>query len=419
MIDDDVIALCTIVPLWAWCLSRIGYLRGTRGQRELWVVLALLTCAATLRLGYVERDVARWTGVDDLAVLVKHLAVILSSVLLWRWVDSVAADAGPRRWWQRLTAARPRTLTAVLAVATVIALFPFTAPSLVEPDGDKDFIGAQSGHLPGSAYLTAYLGTMALALAFSGALSALAARAARRSGQRMFSACMYLMSAGCWTGVGYCFFRGSYLFYGLVDARYPLSAEAADQDSSFIEVASIGLILAGVSVRGWEAAARLVQRRRLLIALRPLWQELVSVLPAEAIVRVLSEAPSRTRDHYDLRGLWNRLDQRVLDISDSALEVLPWVTADLPRQAREAAHAHGLRGDDAEVAAQALCLRTGRRGCADDTPRVGLPLALPLLTLSTDLDAAAAWLSRVARRYHSPLMDVLEAQTTTPTRKPA
>src|SRR5690348_7280675 len=117
MTSADVIALCTVAPLWTWCLSRIGYLRGTRGQRELWTVLALLSCAATLRLGYLERGVTNWTGVDDLAVLVKHLAVILSSILLWRWVDSVAADAGSRRGWQRLTASQPRTITAVVAVA--------------------------------------------------------------------------------------------------------------------------------------------------------------------------------------------------------------------------------------------------------------------------------------------------------------
>ncbi|MFD3926477.1 DUF6545 domain-containing protein [Streptomyces sp. NPDC058614] len=409
MTSDDVIALCTVVPLWTWCLSRIGYLRGTRGQRELWTVLALLSCAATLRLGYAERAVANWTGVDDLAVLVKHLAVMLSSILLWRWVDSVAAAAGSRRGWQRLTATRPRTITAVVAITAAIALFPFTASSLVEADGDRNFIGAQAGDLAGTAYVTAYLGTMALALTFSGALCTVAAQAARRSGQRMFSTCMYVMSSGCWIGVGYTFFRGSYLIYGLADAPYPMSAEGADQVSSLIQAGAIGLILAGVSFRGWEAATLLVQRRRRLTALRPLWQELVSVLPAEAIVRILAEAPSRLRDRYDPRGLWRRPDQRVLDISDSALEVLPWVEADLAQRARDAAHVYGLEGDDAEAAAQALCLRMGRRGSADETPRAGLPLSTPLLTLGTDLDANAAWLTRVARRYHSPLIDTLEA----------
>ncbi|MCH5677972.1 hypothetical protein MKW14_40485 [Streptomyces sp. CME 23] len=267
-------------------------------------MLVLLACGATLRLSYVERGVTKWTGVDDLAVLVKHLAVILSSVLLWRWVDSVAAAAGARRWWQRLTTALPRTITAVTAVVAVGVLFRFTAPSLVEADGDRNFIGAQSGDPEGTAYLSAYLGTMALALTFSGALCAVAARAAWRSGQRMFSVCMHLMSLGCWMGVGYAFFRGSYLAYGLVGAAYPMSAADADQLASLIEVVAIGLILAGVSFRGWETATRMVQRQRLLTALRPLWQELVSVLPAEAIVRVLAEAPSLLRDRYDPRGLW-------------------------------------------------------------------------------------------------------------------
>jgi hypothetical protein len=417
MIKDDLIALCTIVPLWTWCLFRIGYLRGSRGQRELWTVLVLLACGATLRLSYVERGVTQWTGVDDLAVLVKHLAVILSSVLLWRWVDSVAAGAGAGRWWQRLTTALPRTITAVTAVVAVGVLFRFTAPSLVEADGDRNFIGAQSGDPEGTAYLSAYLGTMALALAFSGALCAVAARAAWRSGQRMFSACMHLMSLGCWMGVGYAFFRGSYLVYGLVGAAYPLSAADADQLASLIEVVAIGLILVGVSFRGWEAATRMVQRQRLLTALRPLWQELVSVLPAEAIVRVLAEAPSRLRDRYDPRRLWQRLDQRVLDISDSALEILPWLDADLPRRARITARACGLDGDDAEAAAQALCLRTGRRGLIDQDPPADSSLTSPLLTMGNDLDTNAAWLSRVARYYHSPLMDILEARLTT--RNPA
>ncbi|MFI1563906.1 DUF6545 domain-containing protein [Streptomyces sp. NPDC020490] len=410
MIRDDVIALCTIVPLWTWCLFRLGYLRGTRGQRELWTVLAVLAFAATLRLNRLEHGVAEWTGVGDLAVLVKHLAVMLSSVLLWRWVDSVAAVPGPRRWWQKLTTARPRAVIATAALAAVCLMFPFTAPSLIEAGGDRDFIGAQVGHPVGTAYLAAYLGTMALALSFSGALCAVAAGAARRTGQRMFSACMRLMSLGCWIGVGYCFFRGSFLVYGLADAAYPMSIEDADEVASLIEVVSIGLILVGVSFRGWDNATHLVRRRRRLIALRRLWQELVSILPAEAIVRVLAEAPSRFRDRYDLRGLWNRLDQRVLEISDSALEVLPWIDANLPRRAAEAARACGLTADDAEAAAQALCLRTGRRGCADDEPRVDRPLAVPLLSMGHDLDTNAAWLTRVAAYYDSPLMDVLESR---------
>ncbi|MGR3937006.1 DUF6545 domain-containing protein [Streptomyces sp. BRA346] len=413
MIVDDVIALCTIVPLWTWCLWRIPYLYGTRGQRELWAVLALLACGATLRLGFVERAIADWAGIRDLAVVVKHLAVMLSSVLLWRWVDSVATDAGPRRWWQRLTTAGPRTITALAAVVAVGVLFPFTAPSLVEADGDRNFIGAQSGHPAGTAYMTAYLGTMALALTFSGALCKMAARAARRSGQRMFSTCMYVMSLGCWIGVGYSFFRGSYLVYGLADAEYPMSAEAADRVSSLIQVTAIGLILVGVSFRGWENATLVVRRRRWLIALRSLWHELVSVLPAEAIVRVLAEGPAVSRDRYDPRGLWERLDQRVLDISDSALEVLPWIGEDLPHRAMDAAQACGLGGDDAEAAAQALCLRIGRRGRVDDEPRAESPLSVPLLSMGHDLDSNAAWLTRVARHYHSPLMETLESRLAT------
>ncbi|MGW7542189.1 DUF6545 domain-containing protein [Streptomyces sp. NPDC054770] len=418
MISDDVMALCTIVPLWTWCLSRIGYLRGSRGQRELWAVLALLAGAATLRLGFFERGVTQWTGVGDLAVLVKHLAVMLSSFLLWRWVDSVAAAAGPRRRWQRLTAAWPRTVFAVVALSAACLLFPFAVPALVDADGGRNFIGAQFGHRAGTAYVTAYLGTLALAMTFSGALCTVAARTARRSGQRMFSACMYVMSLGCWTGVGYAFFRGSYLAYGLLDATYPMSAAEADDLSSLIQIVAIGLILAGVSFRGWEAVSRLLQRRRQLIALRPLWQELVSVLPAEAVMRVLAEGPSLLRDQYDPRGLWERLDQRVLDISDSALEVLPWIEAELPRRARDAAHACGLEDNDAEAAAQALCLRTGRRGRADDMASADMPLTLPLLSLGTDLDANAAWLTRVAQHYHSPLMDTLEARVA-PDRKTA
>lgn len=411
MIRDDAIALCTIVPLWAWCLWRIAYLlRGTRGQRELWTVLALLACAATLRLSHLERGLTEWTGVSDLTVLVKHLALILSCVLLWRWVDSIAAEAGPRRWWQRLTTTPPRVLTGVIAVAAACALFPFTAPAVVEADGNRNFIQAQSGNVMGTAYLAAYLGTMALALTFSGALCAVAAGSARRSGRRTFSVCMYLMSSGCWIGVGYSFFRASYLIYGLTGAAYPLSAEAVDEVSSLVQVIAISLILAGVSVRGWESATRLVRRRRRLIDLRSLWQELVSVLPAEAILRVLTEAPSRFHDRYDLRDLWNRLDKRVLAIGDSALEVLPWIKADLPQRALDAAHASGLEGDDAEAAAQAFCLRTGRRGRADDEPHIERHLTVPLLRMGDDLDTNAAWLARVARYYHSPLMDTFEAR---------
>lgn len=72
--------------------------------------------------------------------------------------------------------------------------------------------------------------------------------------------------------------------------------------------------------------------------------------------------------------------------------------------APDAAHAYGLTDDEADTAAQALCLRT--------------PLNLPLLSMGHGLDDNAAWLTRVARHYRSPLMDDLESRIAT-LRKPA
>ncbi|PAZ12324.1 hypothetical protein CLM62_30670 [Streptomyces sp. SA15] len=393
MPTDDVIDLLTTVPLWAVVAFRLYARRKTSGQWAIMWTFATLAVAATLRLTVIEDALVDVTGIDDLAVLPKHLLVMLSCMLLLGWVESVVPPRDPEPAWRRLTQLRPRMIVfAVTGFAAAVA-FPFAAHSVTAPDGSTDFATPQYGDLAGTLHLTVYLLPMGLALTAS---AALCLTAAHRTKGRLFRLCMRLMGYGAAVGTLYPAYRFSYLLCGLTGWHYPLTEMQFHRGASIIQFATILMVIAGSSVRAADVVLRTIRYRRSLIALRPLWEELASVLPPDKVLRHFRNGTSPAEDARQLRDLYGRLDERVVEIVDASVTLRPWIDKTLPARALVAARATGLHGAECRAAREAICLHVARTKAAEGAPYERAPAVAFTLPLN------AEWLTRVASHYPSP-----------------
>ncbi|MGW2550019.1 MAB_1171c family putative transporter [Streptomyces sp. NPDC001635] len=398
MPTDDIIDLLTIVPLWAVVAFRIYSRPKSPGQWAIFWTFVALAAGATLRLTFIEHGLITLTGIRDMAVLPKHLLVMLSCVLLLGWVESAVPPRDPEPRWRRFTGLKYRMGLFVATGIIATVAFPYARPSVKAPDGSYDFITPQLGDPAGTLHMAMYLLPMGIALSMS---AALCFTAARRSDARLMKLCMGLMGAGATAGALYPLYNLSMLLSGIIGWTYPLSEAQFHRGAALMQMVTIILVIAGSSVRAADALIRTVRYRRALLALRPLWQELASILPPDQIRQHFENGTSLKDDRRRLRDLYGRLDERVVEISDACHMLLPWVSDDLPAQALEAVHALGLQGADAEAAQEALCLRVARIKAVDGEPYATLP-AVSLLSLPDDTLASALWLARVAEYYTSP-----------------
>ncbi|RZU28207.1 hypothetical protein EV284_6373 [Streptomyces sp. BK022] len=397
---DDLIDLCTTIPLWIVVAVRAYYWPKTSGKRAILATFAALAFGATLRLSPFELALADVTGIDDAAVLPKHLSVMVACTLLVGWIESVVPPSatGSEPAWRRWFAFKPRMVILAVTSAAAAVAFPFAAPSVTAPDGSLDFASGQYGDVAGTTHLCLYLISMGVALAPS---ALLCLTVARRTDDRLLRRCMLLMAAGAGMGVLYPVYRISFLVCGFTPWTYPLDEGEFHLGGSLIQLVTILLVIVGSSVRAIDLAVRAMRHRRSLIALRPLWEELVGVLSADVITDRMQHTPSAREERHRLRGLYELLDQRVVDVSDATFNLLPWADHDMPQRALDAAHRAGLSGRDAKAAQEAMCIRAARLRCVGGDEEAARPV-VSMLTFDHDTRASAAWLSRVARFYNSP-----------------
>ncbi|MFD7501551.1 MAB_1171c family putative transporter [Streptomyces sp. NPDC059850] len=393
----DIIDLCTTIPLWVVVAVRIYNRPTSPGQRSFLAMILALTIGATLRLSPVENALTSLTGVQDAAVLPKHLIVMLSCTLLLGWVETVVPPREEEPAWRRWVSFKPRMVVLIIFSVASTAAFPFAAPAIVAPDGSRDFNSAQSGDIAGTVHLSVYLLSMAAALAPS---TLLYLAVAQRTDDRLLRLCMRIMAVGAAAGSFYPVYRISFLVCGFTPWTYPLSDEAFHLGGSLIQLVTIAFVLVGSSVRAVDLVIRGIRYRRGLIALRPLWEELVSVLPPDVILRRLRDGTSAREDRRHFRDLYGRLDERVVDISDAHFELLPWVSQDLHRGALREARATGLHGAEARAAREALCLRVARTKAVEGQDYAEQP-AGTVLSLRNALLSNSRWLARVAHHYAS------------------
>ncbi|MFF8696293.1 MAB_1171c family putative transporter [Streptomyces sp. NPDC015144] len=408
MPTDDVIDLFTTIPLWLVVAVRsYQEIRDrkkdrdkarTSGKRAILATFAALAIGATLRLSYLEEYLNRVTGIHDAAVLPKHLAVMVACTLLVGWVESVVPPSEKEPVWRRWVAFKPRMALLIVTGIAASLVFPFSSVSIVAPDGSADFASAQYGNVAGSVHLSLYLLSMGTALVPS---AMLCLTVARRTDDRLLRLCMRLMAAGAGAGAVYPVYRIAFLVCGFTNWTFPLSEGQFHRGGSLIQMVTILLVLAGSSVRAAELLIRAIRLRRGLLALRPLWEELVTILPPDVILRRLQEVDSRREERRRARDLYDRLDKRVVDISDAWFTLLPWISDDVHREALKVAHDAGMRGADAHAAREAITLRVARMKAVEGEDYAARA-AGSQMPMHNDLLANAEWLARVAHHYTSP-----------------
>jgi hypothetical protein len=384
--------------LWVVVAVRIYIRPTTPGQRSFLAMILALTIGATLRISVIADALADLTGITDAAVLPKHLIVMLASTLLLGWVESVVPPREKEPAWRRWVTFKPRMIMLGAFSIAAIAAFPFAKPAVIAPDGSRDFASGQYGDVAGTVHLSVYLLTIAAALVPSVFLYL---TVARRTDDRLMRLCMRIMATGAAVGSFYPVYRISFLVCGFTHWTFPLSEGQFQLGGSLIQMVTILFVIVGSSVRAVDFVIRGVRHRRGLIALRPLWVELVSVLSPQIIASRLEDGSSPREDRRRFGDLYDRLDRRVVDISDGCFELLPWIGKDLHRDALIEARAAGLHGAAARAAREALCLRVARMKAVEGAAYADQP-AGTVLSLRNDLLANSLWLARVAHHYASP-----------------
>jgi hypothetical protein len=400
-VSTDIIDMITTIPLWVVVIVRAYRWPEAPGKRAILATFFALAVGATLRLSVFEEALAALFGNPDTAELPKHISVMVACACLVGWVESIVPPREQEPVWRKWITVRPRQVILAVACFGATVVFPFSAPGIIAPDGSRDYISAQYGNWAGTTHLALYLLTMGAALAPS---ALLCWTVARRTTDRLFRICMRLMAAGAAVGAIYPLYRLSYLVCGFADWSYPLPEGVFHLGGSLIQMATLLLVMAGSSVRLAEQSRRIRKRRRGILALRPLWEDMVSVLPQNVISERLKSVPSRREERYNIRDLYGRLDTRIVDISDGSFELLPWISADLYQAALAQARAAGLHGREARAAREALCLRVARAKATDGEPFADEP-AHQVLSLRNCIALNTHWLTRVAHHYTSPQLD--------------
>ena len=184
--------------------------------------------------------------------------------------------------------------------------------------------------------------------------------------------------------------------------------------------AGVLLPVLGAPLLRWT---RQLAHLRLHWALEPLWRELTTAFPEIVLVLHHPPRPVRSRlrrhlghtswyrhlDHWwqnriSLRGVEDRLYQRVVEIQDGLLALRPYMDPTVADTARRHGRAAGLTGTDLDTAVVASCLTDGLAAHGSGLPPTGNGPELPCPAENSGVLSVAHWLAQVARaRTRSPL----------------
>ena len=386
--------VAVLVLLWAVIIWRVPAIGQTPWKRTPWLALTSLAVALTADLPSVINTIDRVSGVADLAVLIKHLAVTASCAFLLDWVHSITRPAEPRR-----LVTRGHAIAASVAIALVVlfAIMPR------HPAEAAEFTTTETGWLSG-AYLWVFYVYFTAALAVAAVLFWRAHRQLRpdlaRPGLRPG---LLLLAAGCTAAVAYAIGEAVLLSSRMLSPLEPGWAATVRQVSAGLENVSIVLVLAGVAVPASAAGWQSVQELRALRELRPLWTDLMAVTPD------VPAGPLRLGGKFGqaVRSPHVRLIRRSAEICDSALELRGYVPVPVLDTARTVLADRGIRDADLDAAAEACWLRLAAQAAATGSlPESGNRHVLPG---GENLHEETEWLRKIASAYRSPAVTEVAA----------
>jgi hypothetical protein len=342
----------------------------------------------TLDLPAVTTSINQATGINDIAVLIKHLAVLASCTAVLDWVTSLNNPDETRGYLGRRHAAAGAVAITLIALFCVMPRQEMTATQFTETATGAAAI----------AYLWVFYAWLAGSMVMAVALFQVARRStpAAQRGPAV-GAGLLLLSIGCAVAAVYAACQMTAL--ALRPPR-PLGAVTTghwQEASAGLENLAIVLVLAGTvlpaAVAGWQSVRELTALR----ALQPMWHDLTAATPGVAMGPVAASSPlERTVRHVHIR-----LIRRVTEIRDSALQLTGYVPGPVIATARTQLAAHGqLDGSRLDTATEACWLRLAvSTAAAGAPPPDGQRHPLPG---GTSLAEETTWLRQVAAAYASP-----------------
>lgn len=373
MLRLSTAAVLGLLVIWRWDMSR-----GGDSERALWFVLAMFTCSETMQHNELRAIVDRTVPIPNAGAVVVLGTALLGAISARRLFFSIVTKteqhgASRHRW---LAGASLLTLTWSLVAA------PAVSASAVARQADY-----YSGGFLSLLRWSILLGWITWAMV---GMSRVTVRYARQAPTSPLRTGLILGAAGTVVGFGYIVIKATVVWAWFVGAGPRLVP--LDMAGDAISCLSIFLICAAA---GYEPLIGRVRRavgatrdNRSLRRLEPLWTELLEVAPLNAAR--FGGLPARTQVI--------RLGVEILDVQ---LHLFGYIPEDLPRTALAAAERAGLAGPVARAAAQAACLRVGRRAKQRGALRQDAPAA-PLRDLGVagrNLDEVIFELERVAAAY--------------------
>ena len=397
----ELLDLAPALLAWAAVAYKLPALRRSPHDpalRAYWLTLLSLALALTVLLPPVYLAVDRLAGFPNLARLLGHGSVLVTSWAVQAFLLHLNFPGDAARGQIRQLGWALAGALALMTTLFVLAPVEEEALEFMTRYADAPFI---------PEYWLVFLSYLGLALVNQARLSwryaSLADRVALRLGLR-------LAAVGGVFGLGYVAHEGLYLALRRLGLSYPLGDK--DMVTRVLIAGATGLMVIGSTMPAWgpriglSALWRWGRRYRAYRRLYPLWLALYRSNPDIALI----PPPSGLADALAVGDLGFRLYRQVIEIRDGRLALRPYLDPRAAAIARELGQEAGLSGEPLQAVIEAASLAAAIRNKAG-----GRPVAEAGPTLETpggaDLDSEAAFLEKVARCYTgSPIVPAVLAE---------
>ncbi|MEU7229354.1 MAB_1171c family putative transporter [Streptomyces chrestomyceticus] len=374
-----------LAALWAVTAWRLPSAVRVAKQRSVWVAFASIAAANTLAHPAVEGPLNGFTGINNLATLVRNLLGIIGYSAFLQFVISVARPQAIR------ISRRLLTVCGIVSACALVFLFAVTP----RPYNADNFFEAYTGRPLGTAYCCIVLGYLGVSTVIA---TCLFMGYSRHAGDVWLRVGLRLLGIGTGLGAFYTVFCAARLLTRLAHEPFVTDDHTALSVAHIIEDTAIVFIVVGNSVPACGVLWRALCDWRTLRRLRPLWSSLT-----EAVPNIVLEGPIH-------RTLRIRLHRQVIEIHDARLVLASYASPQLREQAHHRA-AQVLRDGERRTAlAEALWLRAaceaklaGAQPLDDSAER--LTVLSEHSDLSFDFDTEVAWVRQLCEAFHSPTAD--------------
>ncbi|MET0135538.1 MAG: MAB_1171c family putative transporter [Kibdelosporangium sp.] len=367
--------------LWGLVVAWLPSLKRGAKQRALWLIYLSLALSKTVTVSSVAAWINDQVGQHNANTLVQHLLGIVSAVALLRFISLISGAYEER----------PRARATQLGVGLVVALALIVLFSITD-DGvysSADELLASPIAEPATIVywllMEVYLG---VALTMGGLLLW---RVSRQSPTNLLRVGLWVMCAGALLNVLYAVYKSGYVLAHAAGVGLPTGIVASISNNMLL--AANLFMVAGAALPAWTVARKVVQARRSMRALAPLWSTMRETFP-EMILYVSQKLPAADGILATARL---RLYRRLIEIRDGMLELRGYVPADVAEEALHYLGERGVHGEEAVALAEACWIEVALRKVRAGAEPEGTPGGT--VQGGGSVEEEDRWLSRVSQAH--------------------